>query len=489
MSLLKSWVQQPSDRKEEPPARYRDKNTSNTDEHPHLTPFNPKLLYIAPPNLVNSLLKHRGKEPRNSFSSLERREGEFQKYLQQLLDAQAERLANPAAFAAQDETLSNGSNTHSAQNTWPTKTVPIRQPPSEPLSLRAARHGIWSTMQELTLIKNEEFNLLDIERQENEDDLRHVGMWESKRKCLTEEINAIHRSEHGFRVQELSAEEQTLQEHITNMESQLNELRSRHRTVRMKLSSLNNSVQAKLSSYKSSLSMLDTEIGEFLARLPSPPTNQPSSNSSYQVLPPGRRTLQMAAEHLTSVQEAVRSRQEAINVELEALEEGSVVWKDVVSEVTGFETHLRQEISRMDRMAASIDVHNSTESTNTSPARTDDLVSRLDQTLSQLESKFRLSEARNWKLLVCCIGAELEACRKGREVLRESASLSVGGDREDYSKPICSAGEASDRSPVSDCSSPPYHYHGQTKSALEIAAEDDEPDPDLLISHELIDEH
>jgi len=256
----------------------------------------------------------------------------------------------------------------------------------------------------------------------------------------------------------------------------------------MKLLSLNNSVQAKLSSYKSSLSMLDAEIEEFLSRSPPPPTNRPSLNSSYHVLPPGRRTLQMATEHLTSDQEAVRSRQEAFSVELEALEEGYVVWKDVISEVTGFETHLRQEINRMDRMAASIDVHNSTGSTNTSPARIKSLISRLDQTILQLESKFRLSEARDWKLLVCCIGAELEACRQGREVLQKTASLSVGGDRDDYSKATVSTGGTSDGSPVSDSISPLYH-HGQTTSAVENAAEDDEPDPDLLISHEFIDEH
>lgn len=486
MSLLTSWLRQPSNSKE-PPGRYRDIDASriSTVEYLPLSIFTPNASAV----LGTSQFNDRGKDPVNDLSSLKRKENDLQQYLQELLDAQAGELASPAANDPQDEPTSGGDNTHTARNTELTKAIPIRQPPSRPLSLRAARYGIWSTMKQLSLIKNEEFGLLNIEREDNDSDLHHVETWESKRKCLTEKIDAIHNSEHGSQAQQLSIEEQTLQEDINNMETQLNELRSRHRAVRMKLSSLNNSVQAKLSSYKSSMSMLDAELREFLARSPPPQPNQLLSNSSYYSLPAARRTLNMALEHITNDQESVRVRQEAINLELEALEEGSVVWKDVISEITGFEMHLRHEISKFDEMTVSSADHNSIKSTNTSPARVDRLLSRLDQTLSFLESKFRLAEARNWKLLVCCIGAELEACRQGREVFRQTASLSVGEASHDYFKPSNSSGDTSSRSPVSNCSTPPYHHEGQITPDLKDPAEDDEPDPDLLVSHEFTYDH
>ena len=44
----------------------------------------------------------------------------------------------------------------------------------------------------------------------------------------------------------------------------------------------------------------------------------------------------------------------------------------------------------------------------------------MTSTILQLESKFKLAEARDWKLLVCCIGAELEAFREGKTILEDA---------------------------------------------------------------------
>jgi hypothetical protein len=59
-----------------------------------------------------------------------------------------------------------------------------------------------------------------------------------------------------------------------------------------------------------------------------------------------------------------------------------------------------------------------------SPASPDNsikgLISRMDRTMFYIESKLKLAESKNWKLLVCCIGAELEAFKQGREILENA---------------------------------------------------------------------
>jgi hypothetical protein len=59
------------------------------------------------------------------------------------------------------------------------------------------------------------------------------------------------------------------------------------------------------------------------------------------------------------------------------------------------------------------------------------LLAEMDLVLDRLDSKLDLAEDRNWNLLVCCIGAELEAFREGREVLREVLGLPFASSEQD----------------------------------------------------------
>ncbi|KAA6407512.1 MAG: hypothetical protein FRX48_08755 [Lasallia pustulata] len=68
----------------------------------------------------------------------------------------------------------------------------------------------------------------------------------------------------------------------------------------------------------------------------------------------------------------------------------------------------------------------------------------MDRAIGALEERVRLARTRGWKLLVCAVGAELEAFRQGREVLR--AALDAAGGEEDLLPGIGgeSAGERGD---------------------------------------------
>ena len=115
-------------------------------------------------------------------------------------------------------------------------------------------------------------------------------------------------------------------------------------------SAVENSVQAKMASYTQSLRLLDEEVKKFLSLKPTEDQARPSSQdgkTSIWQLPPKRRTLDMAKEQWNEERESVVHKRESVEHEKSALDEGVVVWKDVVAQVNAFEKRLRIEIPRL----------------------------------------------------------------------------------------------------------------------------------------------
>jgi hypothetical protein len=113
----------------------------------------------------------------------------------------------------------------------------------------------------------------------------------------------------------------------------------------------------------------------------------------------------------------------------------------------------------------------------------------LDKTIQRLETHLELAEKKDWKLLVCCIAAELEALREARGMLLPAFGLPVHNDgplsqspsseeqvSEDASDAHENLSDNDDSEPPADLLKDEQAHHTDTASR----SEDDEPDPAWL---------
>lgn len=398
------------------------------------------------------------------LSALERRATQLQRQIQSLLDAQAELLA-PRPGQRPDETSASQIMTASG-------VMPIRQPKKNRLGLQDIRKDITRAMIELSDLRLEEQEVLDILLLEKQSKAQQAQSFTDRRVRLQEEIDAIRQDPQSKRVDDLREEEGTVQEEINVMELQLSELRAKQTTIQSELSRLENSVQAKLSSYKGSLNMLDSEIQYALLETPARPMIPANSSSAFLTLPENRRTLEMMVELVRDEEQHLKALQESAKVEQEALEDGVSVWKSVVDAVTSFEGQLKREISQLAQRGDSAIETATSVSGSPGTDSIEGLIRHLSHVVTHVETKFGLAETRGYTLLMAAIGAELEALQQGHEILESlrppQSSRSLSPEHE----------AAQDDPSVKDGQgSPPA-----ATSVVWRRRDDDEPDPDLLLS-------
>ena len=434
------------------------------------------------------------------YLALHRQEAQLQADLQRLLDAQADGLTaglRGGPETVPEDLLSNGSTTPTASTSLKSSNrataAEARRPKPREVGLNGARRGLWKTIRKLATVKAEEASLINGNIEDNDEVLRKINIWEQKSTGLQNSIQSIAQgSEEGARANSLHHEAESLGSEIQELESRLGEMKSRHGFMLQEVSRLENSIQARLSSYNESLGIVQREVRKFLERPPidgreGGRVNKGKSGSSqaetFLSLAPRRRTLEMAKGHWESQRQRLERRRDLIEFEKEALEEGAVVWKDAVNEAIEFEAKLRDNMHKTDPNRRDT-------STDTKEDDLQALLKEMDQTIVQMESKLRLAEARDWKLLVCCIGAELEAFKQGKEILEgaleeeeppEESSPEELQAQADF--PNLSGGLlGQDPSTMTNSrESIPQHSSAKNKA---YDTEDDEPDPELLISHE-----
>ncbi|MCJ1367320.1 hypothetical protein MMC16_006452 [Acarospora aff. strigata] len=426
----------------------------------------------------------------NPLLALERKERQLQRDLQALLDAQSEGLIAGLSGAATDDATSNGTRTPSTSGFGEParRTVPVRQPIKKKLTLHGARRRILSTIQELSVVKGEESRILEAEATGRDVILEQVEGFGKKRDGLEQEIAGIEGESESRRVSELKDQARAVEIEIHEVETKLLQMRAMHRHLTAQISELDNSVQAKLSSYKASLSIVDSQVKRFLARPPLSQTGFAQAESSFLSLPPQRRTLQMAKDHWSSERDLLRKKRDDVGIEKDALEDGAVVWQDVVSEIHDFEKRVQEEVRRLstpgDQSMVAKDGH----------APLDDgmreVLDQMDPVIAQVESKLKLAETRDWKLLVCCIGAELEALKEGRSLLQGTLAQATHDKKNEASATNGLENGTAENigSPRKPAVSQDYGLQEHTSQPSVLVEgldeEDDEPDPELLISHQ-----
>ncbi|MCJ1464309.1 hypothetical protein MMC07_002922 [Pseudocyphellaria aurata] len=425
-----------------------------------------------------------------------REEEHLQLKLQALIDAQSEGLLSGVVGVASADgddgdipttgsrtpTLASTSilpNGHGRYHTAGSRiTTPIRQPAHGKIGLHGARRGITRAISELAVLKAEEGRLLEGELVEKSSELSTVQTLAQKSVGLEGQIRKIEDGEDMSRkISEMQQEEKVLNTEIKELEVRLWEMKSRHRQMVDEIQGLDNRVQSQLSSYKAALELAKKETKAYLMRPPARIMGKVGAKERSGIwgMPADRRTLDMVQEYFRDEQRALIERSTAVETERRALEEGVVVWKDVVREVGELEKVLKAEMHRLppsplqerDRNDDDDGGHGSLHNGSAEDGMRS-VLRQMQWTKSRLESQLDLAEGRGWKLLVCCVGAELEAVTEGHEVLRSAlnpnATSSLMDDDDD-------TGTAADAA---------WHHqqgeNGLIASAAQGAEHDAEPD-------------
>ena len=366
--------------------------------------------------------------------------------------------------------------------------MPVRQPAAKKIGLLAAREGIFKSIYDLLKLREEERGLLSTRDDERSDALIEIEGFSSKRAGLQETISSIGNSRDSQCPTELRNEAHALESEIHDLETKLYEMKAKHQHVVREISEIENSVESKLSSYKGSLSLLESNIRNYLQNPPLQPLST-TDDSSFYTLNPKRRTLDMAREHWKTEQEKLHSRQSDVESEIQALEAGGGVWKQVVMDVTGFEKRLRAEMRRSLQAQSQVldrdELLKSKDNSEPAKAVLDDLKS----ITHRVESHLNFAEEHDWKLLVCCIAAELEALREARVMLSDAFNVSEE-DTQPYEHKEPDQNnhdhqDNNDHSPTDplgiDNPEPPEDLLRDTHEPSHDADTDDEPDPAWLL--------
>jgi hypothetical protein len=419
-----------------------------------------------------------------------RKQRELEAHLQVLLDAQADALlsgldASPPS-ATDDDGLSTGSSTPtvSALN-----SKPQHSSKSEKIDLRHARVGLYATIRRLAQLKTQESQYLAPSLNHFASVVDQLDAWHKKRSALQSRASQIRSGDDQNRTQELHKQADHMQTEINELEAKLARLKGDQRKLRAEAQEIENTVDASLASYTSALAMVEGSIQSFLhdasARHRTAIVNVADMDRFWRS-PSQSRTLKSAKDVFGRERDSLLERRRISDTEREALEEGAVVWKETVKQVSTFERTLAKAMSRM-----------STEpqSQLDSPAETKELLTMLEQTTTELESKHKLAEKRSWKLLVAAIGAELEAFLKGKQIL-EAALASVDGDTtvEEMRGTASSSGQLEGAQTPKGSTrdggeairdlDKAFTAKRPIQSISDTDTEDDGPDPELLISHQ-----
>jgi hypothetical protein len=284
-------------------------------------------------------------------------------------------------------------------------------------------------MRDFAILKDEEITILESQYLMRDRAAKQAQAYEDKRAALESEASTVKNDGSASMAAGIRNEAQELDMEIKELEIRLMEMRARHRHLLDRANQLESSVAAKLSSYNSSIAIVDMEIRKFLRR---PPIEQslPSPGSGgaelgMYALKPERRTLEMAKEQWKAEQEILAQRRADVENERRALQEGRKMWQSAVQRITDFEKSLRAQTKSLSQSQL--------QPGDAAPAA--QLLSDLSSLIESLESDVSHAESNDWNLLICCLGAELEALREGRAILEQALGIVTEDMTNSMSKP------------------------------------------------------
>ncbi|KAK4508245.1 hypothetical protein PRZ48_001983 [Zasmidium cellare] len=464
--------------------------SSSSHELPRWRTPSPTAASMIPPPIVQSVHQPTANPAAESAiiekpSPFEDRQHELEADLQFLLDAQVEGLTRGLEGGGLDDRSSTGSTTPTVQSVRSESTRRQRRPVRKQLGLRSARKGIYNSIIALSALKDDELRDIDDQIEEHENTLEQIESWEQKRDGLKEASAKVDSSEQTVRVQRLRQEADVLQTEINQVEMQLMEMKSRHRKLVRQAADAENSIQAKLASYTNSIRLLEEDVQKFLSVKPSGADAHPASQDGKQSmweLPSKRRNLDMAKEYWNQQRDSTVTERQQHEQEKVAYVEGAAMWKEAVTEVNGFERQLRTEMAAL--RPSSPNSQSAWEDQAEPGEGPSDglksLMNQIDVVIDSLEKKHEIAEGRGWKLLIAAIGAELDALKRGKQILSNVLGVTAEADVVDTNGQDLMKTDSGDEIRALDQSFMTTRPVGPASSVHED--EHDGPDEDLLFS-------
>lgn len=419
------------------------------------TPYS--LLGGSPTEANSLLLEHRRKDAAKNSDTIwrgfVRQEKALEKEVQVLLDYQA--IALIAGSGIDNDAYSTGSSTPTG-TFYSTKSyksraalslyipprvtrdgnvIPTRQPANDqPRGLKSTREDLRKLIASMTSLKHDENSHIEDALNQRINALKYLGRLSAKKSKLETELQSLaENSEEPLarELQVLDTEHHTLGEEIELLEARLARMRTRHRLLEERMDNIRNKREAGLSGYYGALNEVTAEAKGFVQQPPIQPLDPDllqyggeaegdpaaSGGAEFMRLIPERRTMAMAMSWWKAEVEILKRCKAHIDQDRQALEEGSQVWDKVTQLVSKFESDLRQA---MQGGTPSPSVKGKEKMLSQEEIISVQL-SRMKEVIEELEEYMQQSADKNWNLLICAIGAELEAFKDGYHALQSMA--------------------------------------------------------------------
>ncbi|KAL9949910.1 hypothetical protein D7B24_006107 [Verticillium nonalfalfae] len=443
----------------------------------------------------------------STWRALQRREQAIGKELQDLLDMQAMGLVAGSETATSsnasdaDAFSDTGSSTptatfystvtsrsrmtasldHPTRATPRGDVIPIRQPKaSKPPGLRAARNGLRRSMTALANLKAEEDAHVEAALSDRKKALVYLQRLTKKQEGISRELHSLADDGEEPLAKELRTlgdQHQALDQEIREMEETLVGMRNRRRWLGRKMDDVKNRREAGLSGYRGAMKEVEGEVSSLMRRPPIEPldlevlmtdasergdegmTGLPSGEEFLQLIPE-RRTPALAMEWWQGEINMLEARKNQIDKDREALESGLGLWNDCATLVAGFEANLRKAMKGEPTGKGKEKAASPEEALRQH-------IAGMAGVIEQLQEYVGIAETNNWNLLICAVGAELEAFEEAERMLRNTLESS------DEPTP------APDKLLVEDNTEEQGPAHGEAESNDRSKHEADESDNDV----------
>ncbi|CAK7208671.1 hypothetical protein SEUCBS140593_000251 [Sporothrix eucalyptigena] len=335
--------------------------------------------------------------------------------------------------------------------------IPVRQPRPRKLGLRAARSGLARSISLLADLKAEEDASLTTALLARKRALAHLRRLSGRRDDIARELQTLETDNGEPLTRELitlrSAHASTSQQ-IAELEGQLAMLKQRKRTLETRIEDTMSQRESGLSGYRGALKEVEAQLTAVLRRPPIQPLDadtfgaggagradqqeggirledrdsalddadaDASAGMEFLRLLPERRTAEMAKFWWDNEMRLLEKRRTEVGAERAALEEGGVIWQEAVQLVSDFEANLRKEMAAgNDGTGDGEDDGNPSKGKARAPTPEDRMriqLQTMTTVIKGLRGHLRTAEDRGWNLLICAIGAELEAFQEARNIL------------------------------------------------------------------------
>ncbi|TEA07488.1 Autophagy-related protein 28 [Colletotrichum sidae] len=361
--------------------------------------------------------------------------------------------------------------------------IPVRQPQSSgPQGLRTARSGLQRSLAAFTELKAGEDDYLVAALSQRKKALAYLNKLDCRRMNITAELSNLADDQEeplAKELRELGAQHESLGQEIRDLEARLVGMRNRHKWLGRKMEDVHNRREAGLSGYRGALKEVEGEITSLLRRPPIDPLDaevvkvigqsQPATTGGvtevlggeeFLRMIPTRRTLSMAKDWWEAEVVFLQKRKAQVDKDRDALNQGAALWQETTHLVTNFEADMRQ----------SLDGSLASKGKRTPRAQqeaVDCMLSRMDKVIVELGDYLRTAEQKNWNLLICAIGAELEAFRKAEQLLRDSLPPAAKRAVGEVDEPWASSDDLSEAAEKAGArSSPPDSRCGESDNEV-----------------------